>query len=83
MLHAFGGAETVEASVALRGQIVKSGNLRCEWPVVVGTGVVGKNGDGTIRGDIGIYGLERDAPWCTGVEDVKGFRASVKVGSLR
>ncbi|KAF8675080.1 PRP3 protein [Rhizoctonia solani] len=77
--NAFGGAETVEGSVAFGTQVTRSGNLRCEWPVVVGTGELNPNGDGSIRGEIGLFGVEKDETWYASVrEGVKGFRASLR-----
>ncbi|KAG8746270.1 hypothetical protein FRC10_005519 [Ceratobasidium sp. 414] len=77
--NAFGGAETVEGAVAFGTQMTRSGHLRCEWPVVVGTGEIKEGGDGSIRGDVGVFGAERDASWYASVkEGVKGFRACLR-----
>ncbi|KAJ1302086.1 hypothetical protein OPQ81_000918 [Rhizoctonia solani] len=77
--NAFGGAESVEGALAFGNKITRSGNLRCEWPVVVGTGELGPNGDGSVRGEIGLFGLERDETWYASIrEGIKGFRACLR-----
>ncbi|KAG9102535.1 hypothetical protein FRC06_001844 [Ceratobasidium sp. 370] len=77
--NAFGGAETVEGAVAFGTQMTRSGHLRCEWPVVVGTGEAKEGGDGSVRGEVGVFGVERDASWYASVkEGVKGFRACLR-----
>lgn len=81
--NAFGGAETVEGALAFGTQTTRAGHLRCEWPVVVGTGEIKEGGDGSVRGEVGVFGLERDAKWYANVrEGVKGFRACLRVSRL-
>ncbi|KAB5592902.1 Small nuclear ribonucleoprotein hPrp3 [Ceratobasidium theobromae] len=81
--NAFGGAETIESAVAFGTNTTRSGHLQCEWPVVVGTGELGSNGDGGVRGELSVFGLERDATWYASVrEGVKGFRACLRGHSL-
>lgn len=76
--NAFGGAETVEGAIAFGTNTTRSGHLRCEWPVVVGT----SEGEG-LRGELGLFGLERDATWYASVrEGVKGFRACLRGHSI-
>jgi outer membrane protein insertion porin family len=78
--NAFGGAETLEGALAFGTKTTRSGNLRCEWPVVIGTGELSPNGDGAVRGEIGLFGLEKDETWYAGVrEGVKGLRACLRV----
>ncbi|CAE6416657.1 hypothetical protein ACGC1H_002242 [Rhizoctonia solani] len=77
--NAFGGAEAVEGALAFGNKTTRSGNLRCEWPVIVGTGEPGPNGDGSVRGEIGLFGLERDETWYASIrEGIKGFRACLR-----
>ncbi|KAG8770599.1 hypothetical protein FRC12_004168 [Ceratobasidium sp. 428] len=77
--NAFGGAETIEGAIAFGTQTTRSGHLRCEWPVVVGTGEIKEGGDGSVRGDVGVFGVQRDASWYASVkEGVKGFRACLR-----
>ncbi|CAE6443997.1 unnamed protein product [Rhizoctonia solani] len=77
--NAFGGAESVEGALAFGNKTTRSGNLRCEWPVIVGTGELSPNGDGSVRGEIGLFGLERDETWYASIrEGVKGFRACLR-----
>jgi outer membrane protein insertion porin family len=80
--NAFGGAETVEGAIAFGTRTTRSGHLRCEWPVVVGTGHMGPNGDGSVRGELGVFGLKRDATWYASMrEGIKGFRACLRVST--
>ncbi|CAE6452987.1 unnamed protein product [Rhizoctonia solani] len=77
--NAFGGAETVEGALAFGSTTTRSGNLRCEWPVLVGTGELSSNGDRSVQGEIGLFGLEKDETWYASVrEGVKGFRACLR-----
>jgi outer membrane protein insertion porin family len=80
--NAFGGAETVEGAIAFGRQTTRSGHLRCEWPVVVGSGEFTERGDGSVRGEVGVFGLERDATsYASMREGVKGFRACLRVSA--
>ncbi|CAE6451164.1 unnamed protein product [Rhizoctonia solani] len=81
--NAFGGAEAIEGALAFGNKTTRSGNLRCEWPVIVGTGELSPNGDGSVRGEIGLFGLEKDETWYASIrEGIKGFRACLRGHSV-